>query len=160
MTYIVVKLVCLFVLFVAFEIGTEAQNLACYGEICSNYVIYQLPSYGTLYPLKCCGPKAKCQRCCRHQHCPMGQICRYFFSIHRSAISVTSEAAEVVEVNHLRIKIVTWNFTVTFLGISTVYPLMTMTMAGSGDEAFGINLKKKIEKNLVKIHERILDTLG
>ena len=51
MTYIV-KLVCLFVLFVAFEIGTEAQNVACYGKICSNYVIYQSPSCGTLYPLK------------------------------------------------------------------------------------------------------------
>ena len=89
---------------------------------------------------------------------PWAKYAGTFFSIHRSAISVTSEAAEVVD--HLRIKIVTWNFTVTFLGISTVYPLMTMTMAGSGDEAFGINLKKKLKKNLVKIHERILDTLG
>ena len=71
---------------------------------------------------------------------PWAKYAGTFFSIHRSAISVTSEAAEV---DHLRIKIVTWNFTVTFLGISTVYPLMTMTMAGSGDEAFGINLKKK-----------------
>ena len=142
MTYLV-KAFCLLVLFVALEIGTEAQqtkppldisiNKDCYGERCFK-------------GQQCCGPKAKCQRCCRHQHCPMGQICRYFFSIHRSAISVTSEAAEVVEVDHLRIKIVTWNFTVTFLGISTVYPLMTMTMAGSGDEAFGINLKKNLKK--------------
>ena len=75
---------------------------------------------------------------------PWAKYAGTFFSIHRSAISVTSEAAEVVEVDHLRIKIVTWNFTVTFLGISTVYPLMTM--AGSGDEAFGINLKKKLKK--------------
>ena len=33
------------------RIKGNAQNLDCYGEICSNYVIYQLPSYGTLYPL-------------------------------------------------------------------------------------------------------------
>ena len=78
MTYIV-KAFCLLVLFVALEIGTEAQQTKpplvssiklCYGERCFK-------------GQQCCGPKAKCQECCRNQHCPRGQICRYilFFRI-------------------------------------------------------------------------------
>ena len=58
----------------------------------------------------------------------------HFFQFIDLLVSVTSEAVEVVEVDHLRIKIVAWNFTVTFLGISTVLILMTMRMDGSGDK--------------------------
>ena len=87
MTYIV-KVLCLFVLFVAFEIGTEAQRPGpldvsfvkdCFGERCFK-------------EQHCCGPKAKCQQCCGNQHCPKGQICRYiyiFFAIH---VLLTSDA--------------------------------------------------------------------
>ena len=55
----------------------------------------------------------------------------HFFQFIDLLVSVTSEAAEV---DHIRIKIVAWNFTVTFLGISTVLILMTMRMDGSGDK--------------------------
>ena len=77
MTYIV-KAFCLLVLFVALEIGTEAQqtkppldisiNKDCYGERCFK-------------GQQCCGPIYKCQQCCRNQHCLKGQICRYIFLI-------------------------------------------------------------------------------
>ena len=59
----------------------------------------------------------------------------HFFQFMDLLVSVTSEAAEAAKVDHIRIKIVAWNFTVTFLGISTVLILMTMRMDGSGDKA-------------------------